>query len=156
MEPSWIYKILMVALHFIWPSLVTVQILLLPIHLRWKRSVVACIHTKCFQCKWGYIYCKCVFHLGSGQHRRNWQGCPYCMFSGARRSWPVFAEYERKYSLTSMHPWSDHSCHKLFRKVRITQYGSTVYIGIAVVYPHWKPYVRILFIFTFNLKLISL
>ena len=31
----------------------------------------------------------------------------------------------------------------------ITQYGSTVYIGIAMVYPHWKPYIRILFIFTF-------
>ena len=38
----------------------------------------------------------------------------------------------------------------------VTQYGSTVYIGIAMVYPHWKPYIRILFIFTFNLKLISL
>ena len=36
----------------------------------------------------------------------------------------------------------------------ITQYGSTVYIGIAMVYPRWKPYIRILFIFTFNLKLI--
>ena len=34
----------------------------------------------------------------------------------------------------------------------ITQYGSTVYIGIAMVYPHWKSYISIL---TFNLKLIS-
>ena len=34
----------------------------------------------------------------------------------------------------------------------ITQYDSTVYIGIDMVYPHWKQYIRILFIFTFNLK----
>ena len=33
---------------------------------------------------------------------------------------------------------------------------STVVLGIAMVYPHWKPYIRILFIFTFNLNLISL
>ena len=32
----------------------------------------------------------------------------------------------------------------------ITQYYSTVYIRIAMVCPHWKPYIRILFIFTFN------
>ena len=33
----------------------------------------------------------------------------------------------------------------------ITQYGSTVYIGIAMVYPHWKPYIRFIITFTFSL-----
>ena len=33
----------------------------------------------------------------------------------------------------------------------ITQYGSTVYIGIAMVYPHWKPYIRFFITFTFSL-----
>ena len=42
------------------------------------------------------------------------------------------------------------------KNIYISQYGSTVYIGIAMVYPHCKPYIRILFIFTFNFKLISL
>ena len=31
----------------------------------------------------------------------------------------------------------------------ITQYGSTVYIGIAMVYPHWKSYIGILLILHF-------
>ena len=43
--------------------------------------------------------------------------------------------------------------------MNITQYGSTVYIGIAMVYPHWKPYSYKVFVhfhfqfevdFTFN------
>ena len=33
----------------------------------------------------------------------------------------------------------------------ITQYGSTVYIGIAMVYCHWKPYIRFFITFTFSL-----
>ena len=33
----------------------------------------------------------------------------------------------------------------------ITQYGNTVYIGIAMVYPHWKPYIRFFITFTFSL-----
>ena len=33
----------------------------------------------------------------------------------------------------------------------ITQYGSTVYIGIAMVYPHWKPYIRFFITFSFSL-----
>ena len=44
------------------------------------------------------------------------------------------------------------TCICMYLCIHITQYGSTVYIGIAMVYP---PYIRI-FIFTFNLRLISL
>ena len=38
-----------------------------------------------------------------------------------------------------------------FQREYITQYGSTVYIGIAMVYPHWKPYIRFFITFTFGL-----
>ena len=31
-------------------------------------------------------------------------------------------------------------------------YGSTVYIRIAMVYPHWKPYINVFFIFTFKVE----